>query len=66
MGRDDCPFGSECFAVLAKDKALASDVVVTNHTLLAIEIVDSHPILPERDVVIEERRMRTDTDPAAE
>jgi hypothetical protein len=28
------------------------DVVVTNHTLLAIEIVDSHPILPERDAVI--------------
>jgi ATP-dependent DNA helicase DinG len=26
--------------------------VVTNHTLLAIEIVDSHPILPERDAVI--------------
>jgi ATP-dependent DNA helicase DinG len=27
-------------------------VVVTNHTLLAIEIVDNHPILPERDAVI--------------
>ena len=27
-------------------------MVVTNHTLLAIEIVDSHPILPERDAVI--------------
>ncbi|CAB5005114.1 unannotated protein [freshwater metagenome] len=26
--------------------------MVTNHTLLAIEIVDSHPILPERDAVI--------------
>ena len=52
MGKDDCPFGSQCFAINAKAKAAAADVVVTNHTLLAIEIVDSHPILPERDAVI--------------
>ena len=52
MGADECPYGHKCFAALAKAKAQAADVVVTNHTLLAIEIVDSHPILPERDVVI--------------
>jgi len=52
IGKDDCAFGSQCFAVAAKAKAQTADVVVTNHTLLAIEIVDSHPILPERDAVI--------------
>jgi ATP-dependent DNA helicase DinG len=52
VGADDCRFGSECFAVNAKAKAQSADIVVTNHTLLAIEIVDSHPILPERDAVI--------------
>jgi ATP-dependent DNA helicase DinG len=52
MGKEECPFGSQCFAVAAKTKAQSADVVVTNHTLLAIEIVDSHPILPERDAVI--------------
>ena len=52
IGKDDCAFGSKCFAVNAKAKAQTADVVVTNHTLLAIEIVDSHPILPERDAVI--------------
>jgi ATP-dependent DNA helicase DinG len=52
LGADDCAFGSECFAVRAKAKAQTADIVVTNHTLLAIEIVDSHPILPERDAVI--------------
>ena len=52
IGKDDCAFGSQCFAVNAKAKAQTADVVVTNHTLLAIEIVDSHPILPERDAVI--------------
>ena len=52
MGADECAYGHKCFAALAKAKAQTADVVVTNHTLLAIEIVDSHPILPERDAVI--------------
>lgn len=52
VGAENCAFGSQCFAVNAKAKAQTADVVVTNHTLLAIEIVDSHPILPERDAVI--------------
>ena len=52
VGADKCAFGPQCFAANAKAKAQTADVVVTNHTLLAIEIVDSHPILPERDVVI--------------
>ena len=52
MGADECPYGHKCFAALAKAKAQTADVVVTNHTLLAIEIVDSHPILPERDAII--------------
>ncbi len=52
VGADKCAFGSQCFAANAKAKAQGADVVVTNHTLLAIEIVDSHPILPERDAVV--------------
>ena len=52
VGADSCAYGSQCFAAKAKAKAQDADVVVTNHTLLAIEIVDNHPILPERDAVI--------------
>ena len=52
VGADECRFGNECFAVNAKAKAQTADIVVTNHTLLAIEVVDSHPILPERDAII--------------
>ena len=52
VGADQCRFGAECFAVNAKAKAQTADIVVTNHTLLAIEIVDSHPILPERDAIV--------------
>ncbi len=52
VGADICTYGKQCFSANAKARAQSADVVVTNHTLLAIEIVDSHPILPERDVVI--------------
>ena len=52
VGADVCAFGSQCFAANAKGRAQTADIVVTNHTLLAIEIVDSHPILPERDCII--------------
>lgn len=52
VGADVCAFGSQCFAANAKGKAQSADVVVTNHTLLAIEIMDLHPILPERDCII--------------
>jgi ATP-dependent DNA helicase DinG len=52
VGADVCAYGAHCFAAKAKAKAQTADVVITNHTLLAIEIVDSHPILPERDAVI--------------
>ena len=52
VGADVCAWGAQCFAAKAKAHAQEADVVVTNHTLLAIEIVDSHPILPERDAVI--------------
>jgi ATP-dependent DNA helicase DinG len=52
VGADVCAFGPQCFAAKAKGKAQTADVVVTNHTLLAIEIMDLHPILPERDCII--------------
>ncbi|MEY4455563.1 MAG: hypothetical protein RIQ45_1086 [Actinomycetota bacterium] len=52
VGADVCNFGTKCFAANAKAKAINSDIVVSNHTLLALEVVESHPILPERDIVI--------------
>lgn len=52
VGADSCAYGDKCFSELAKSKAAASDIVVTNHALLAIEVVDNHPILPDRDAII--------------
>jgi ATP-dependent DNA helicase DinG len=48
-----CPFGTECFAELAKDHAREADVIVTNHALLAIATFDSDlQVLPEHDAVV--------------
>ena len=47
-----CPHVSECFAELARHTAARSDVVVTNHALLAIDAMTDINLLPEHDAVI--------------
>lgn len=52
VGALKCPFGEECFAEQAKAKAFASDIVVTNHAMLAIDALDGVPLLPDHAAVI--------------
>lgn len=52
LGASKCPFGLECFAELAKEKAHRSHLVVTNHSLLAIDAIEGVPMIPEYDVVV--------------
>lgn len=52
LGAQRCPHGTECFAELARDRAGAADVVVTNHALLAIDALEDFPVLPDHDVVV--------------
>ncbi|HXP19279.1 MAG TPA: ATP-dependent DNA helicase [Streptosporangiaceae bacterium] len=52
VGVQRCPFGSQCFAELARDQAGRADVVVTNHALLAIDLLEDFEVFPEHDVVI--------------
>jgi ATP-dependent DNA helicase DinG len=47
-----CAYQRECFAEKARDRARKADVVVTNHTLLAIDALDDVPVLPDHGVVI--------------
>ena len=55
-GRDclgaKCPWRDECFAERAKLTAQLADVVVANHSMLALDACTEAQILPERDVVI--------------
>lgn len=52
LGAQKCPYGGECFAELARSRAGEAEIVVTNHALLAIDALESFPVLPEHDVVV--------------
>jgi ATP-dependent DNA helicase DinG len=52
IGAQKCPFGSQCFAELAREAAGEADIVVTNHALLAIDAMENYVVLPEHDVVV--------------
>ena len=51
LGAQRCPFSDECFAERAKEKAAQSQLIVTNHSLLAIDAIEGVPMIPEYDVV---------------
>ncbi|GAB2487330.1 ATP-dependent DNA helicase [Luteococcus sediminum] len=52
LGVNRCPYGSECFVESSREKARASQLVVTNHALLAIDAMHGGTALPEHEVVI--------------
>ncbi|WP_193605689.1 ATP-dependent DNA helicase [Nocardioides dongkuii] len=52
LGAAKCPFGQECFAELARERAHKSHLVVTNHSLLAIDAIEGVPMIPDYDVVV--------------
>jgi ATP-dependent DNA helicase DinG len=52
LGVARCPFGTDCFAEKARDKAGHADVVVTNHALLAIDAMTDAAVLPEHKLLV--------------
>src|SRR3954453_9363064 len=52
LGASRCPFGQECFVELAREEAQRSHLIVTNHSLLAIDAIEGVPMIPEYDVVV--------------
>jgi len=52
LGAAKCPFGQECFAELAREKAQRSHLIVTNHSLLAIDAIEGVPMIPDYDAVV--------------
>lgn len=52
LGAVRCEFGAECFAERAKQKAAMSDLIVTNHSLLAIDAIEGVPMIPDYDAVV--------------
>ena len=52
LGAAKCPYGTECFAERAKERAAKAKIVVTNHSLLAIDAIEGIPMIPEYDAVV--------------
>ena len=52
LGAGKCPYGAECFAERARERASDVDIIVTNHALLAIDALEGVPVLPDHDVVV--------------
>jgi ATP-dependent DNA helicase DinG len=52
LGAARCPFGEECFAEAARERAHRSHLVVTNHSLLAIDAIEGVPMIPDYDTVV--------------
>lgn len=52
IGPRKCPMAEECFSELARHKAAESDLVITNHAMLAIDAFEGLGVLPDHDAVI--------------
>jgi ATP-dependent DNA helicase DinG len=52
LGASRCPFGQECFVETAREQAHRSHLIVTNHSLLAIDAIEGVPMIPDYDVVV--------------
>lgn len=52
LGATNCPFGSECLIEASRARARSSQLVVTNHALLAIDALHGGTALPDHDLVV--------------
>ena len=52
VGAAACPFGDECFAEASRARAREADIVVTNHSLLAFDMLAGRHIVPPHKLLI--------------
>ncbi len=51
-GATRCPSGGECYSEAARQRAMAADVIVTNHHYYGLHLSSGGALLPDHDVVI--------------
>lgn len=56
-----CPFGSDCFAELARDKAREAKIVITNHAIVALDLESDGSLLGDRNVFVFDELHELDT-----
>ncbi|HEY7271523.1 MAG TPA: ATP-dependent DNA helicase [Actinoplanes sp.] len=52
VGATRCPFGAECFAEASRARAREADIVVTNHSLLAVDMLAGRHIVPPHKLLV--------------
>ncbi|PID98492.1 MAG: ATP-dependent helicase [Actinomycetales bacterium] len=52
LGAAKCPFAGDCFVEKSREKARKSQLIITNHSLLAIDAMHGSTTLPEYDVAV--------------
>ncbi|MGS2613190.1 ATP-dependent DNA helicase [Micromonospora sp. LZ34] len=52
VGASRCPFGTECFAEASRVRAREADIVVTNHSLLAVDMLAGRQIVPPHKLLV--------------
>jgi ATP-dependent DNA helicase DinG len=52
VGANRCEYGEDCFAEASRIRAREADIVVTNHSLLAVDMLSGHHILPPHRVLV--------------
>ncbi|MEV4707827.1 ATP-dependent DNA helicase [Actinoplanes sp. NPDC049316] len=52
VGAARCPYGAECFAEASRVRAREADIVVTNHSLLAVDMLAERNIVPPHKLLI--------------
>ncbi|MFI5932580.1 ATP-dependent DNA helicase [Actinoplanes sp. NPDC051494] len=52
VGAARCPYGADCFAEASRVRAREADIVVTNHSLLAVDMLAERHIVPPHKLLI--------------
>jgi ATP-dependent DNA helicase DinG len=52
VGAGRCPYGAECFAEASRARAREADIVVTNHSLLAVDMIAGRQIVPPHKLLV--------------
>jgi ATP-dependent DNA helicase DinG len=52
VGAGRCPYGAECFAEASRFRAREADIVVTNHSLLAVDLLADRQIVPPHKLLV--------------
>jgi ATP-dependent DNA helicase DinG len=52
LGSQKCPMADACFSERAREEAIESDIIITNHALLAIAAFEGLSVLPDYSAVV--------------